>query len=103
MSQMTVVVSETGRLRPKVTLNLGARYDLSINANGNNYAVPHVGSVSYRATRIQTDLLENPKSQNPNPKTPSPIRLGSWKLGFGISSIRDRSRDDLPAVVFLDP
>jgi hypothetical protein len=25
---------------PKLTLNLGARYDLSINANGNNYAVP---------------------------------------------------------------
>jgi len=28
------------QVAPKLTLNLGARYDLSINANGNNYAVP---------------------------------------------------------------
>jgi hypothetical protein len=28
------------QIAPKLTLNLGARYDLSLNANGNNYAVP---------------------------------------------------------------
>ena len=30
----------TGRLSSSLTLNLGLRYDLSVNANGNDYAVP---------------------------------------------------------------